>query len=359
MRGDDSSKIIKKLKTGKATLYFGEGCGACKDQVEKLGLDFGKLKKLSGAHDISKASAKTKNKIKGVPTWVNKFGDHIVGSHSPADLLPKLNEKQNSLSFGFNSYTLAEQPQPNGLTIYGGRRGGALPCNSENLSNWKADSLSYQNTGNFNFGYGGLMERPYGPSDNQNMKGVHGAGSKLYPFPLTWNYKLGQFGSTKIRRKNRRSLRKSRRTRSGRRQSSRKSRKSRTRATKSPPRSGAGLGKSRKKRRSLKKFGSTPGSKSWTSQMKINEIGQGSQWVNPMLAPAKGFGGPNAALLYLPVKESNVTTHNANVPMQYSNNQYNNPQPSSKVMNFGNMPSLLSMEGPNKVGYNTNINMKT
>jgi hypothetical protein len=334
-----SKKILSKLKKGEVKLYFGEGCPACEDQiVHKLKSSYGKIRKLKGGKDV----IKHKNPdIQGVPTWVNKFGDHIVGSYDPKTLLKKLETKQKrSVSFGkskgFKVYSeLNQQPQFMNHTKYGGRRGGMLECDSENIGTWSKNLKSFNKNkkplGVFKLNYGGLLPRPYGPSDNLKMKSTHLAGSKLEPLPLSWNYQLGQFG----KRKNRRSVKK-RNRRKTKRLSKRRSK--------------------RIKRRSIKKFGSTPGSKSWTKSVK--NIKLGSEWVNPKLAPAKGYN-LDPVLLYLPVKNKYKAPEFLNVPKQFSNNQYNDPHPSSLVHKFGSgqYPSLIQMEGPNNVAYQKGMNL--
>ena len=136
------SKIIDMLKKKKATLYFGEGCGACENQIiNELGSSYGKIRKAGGL-DVSKPE--NKGVVSGIPTWINKFGDHIVGSHDPETLLKKLNTKQKSgLKFGKVYSSLADQPQFIGHTDFGGRRGGQLGCSSENIANWTSSMPKY------------------------------------------------------------------------------------------------------------------------------------------------------------------------------------------------------------------------
>ncbi len=322
------SKIIDMLKKKKATLYFGEGCGACENQIiNELGSSYGKIRKAGGL-DVSKPE--NKGVVSGIPTWINKFGDHIVGSHDPETLLKKLNTKQKSgLKFGKVYSSLADQPQFIGHTDFGGRRGGQLGCSSENIANWTSSMPKY--TKGNKFGAGGLLARPYGPTDNLAMKSEHLAGSKLHPFPLSWNYKLGQFG----RRRSKRSKRKS-------------SKKVKRKSSKKVKRRSMRKLKRKSKRRS---FGNTPGSKSW----KMKTSGPSSKWVSNKLAPAKGYN-PNPALLYLPTSNKITKPQYLNVPQQYMNNQYNDPHPSS-IVKFGNSPSLIAMEGPNNVAYRPNFNL--
>ena len=190
-----------------------------------------------------------------------------------------------------------------------------LKCESENIENWsrnlKAFDKNKEPLGVFNFGYGGLLPRPYGPSDNMNLQYTHLAGSKKHPLPLSWNYQLGQFGKENTKRE------------CGQKRDQKKQKsklKSLTRARRS---------------------GTTPGSKSWVNSVK--DIRLGSEWVKPKLAPAKGYN-TNPIMLYLPVKDGYRAPEFLNVPRQFSNNQYNNPQPSSLVVNkFGSAgyPSLL------------------
>lgn len=218
--------------------------------------------------------------------------------------------------------SLKKQPQFMYRTPYGGRRGGQLPCSSEHIPNWTTTTNNFQNTGKFT--YGGLLKRPYGPSDNYDMKGLHLAGSTLNPLPLSWNYKLGQFGSKK-KRKGKKSKGK------------RKKRRSKLRSI----RKGLPSAKSRRKRkrksanrsRTLRKFGTTPGTKNWKTPS--------SHHRNPVL-------------LYLPVppnKKINKNTY-LNLPMQFTNNQMNTPN-----VRFGSSPSLVQMEGPNNVAYRMNNNI--
>ena len=285
--------ITDKLKKGKIKLYFGEGCPACQDQLNKLNTSYGKIRKFKGAIDIKKHNNPN---IQGVPTWVNKYGDHIVGSYEPNVLIKKLNTKQKrKRSFGKNNgfKTYTDVPQFINHTMYGGKRGGGLSCNSENINTWANNLQSFNKNQNplGTFNYGGLLPRPYGPSDNINLQQIHLAGSKLHPLPLSWNYKLGQFGKT-------------------------------------------------------------PGSKSWKLN---NNKPLGSKWVKPKLAPAKGYN-IDPILLGLPIKNIYKAPNFLNVPKQFSNNQYNNPQPSSLIKsNFGK--GLIQMEGPNNVGYRNGLNL--
>lgn len=350
----ESKKIIEKLKDNEIQLYFGESCPACKKQIDDLNYSFGKLKKLKGAKNVEKQNYD----VAGVPTWVNKFGDHIVGAYEPKKLLQKLNKKQKSgLKFGKTFARLYEQPQFMGHTPYGGQRGGQLPCSSENLLNWQNElhipglPLSPKPTGTKSRRkYGGLLKRPYGPRDNSDLKTIHLAGSRLYPFPLDWNYKLGQFGKKLERRKTR-----SRRLK----QKSKKrivSKKSRKKIARKISR--------RFSKKKNKKFGSTPGTKVWQSQLKVDNS---AKWARAgKLEPAKG-GNPDPALLYLPVKSKNAIKNKPpylNIPAQYLNNQLNSPYPQSKVnpLNFGSFGNgrasgLVAMEGPNNVAYRPPFNV--
>jgi hypothetical protein len=353
-------RVLAKLKSGKATLYFGEGCPACEQQIEDhLQSSYGKIRKLKGAIDVTKGDYPG---INSVPTWVNKFGEHSTGSQDPKMLLKHLDKSKHKSSFGSANVmsmmdvaypnvgsNLNTQPQPNGYTEYGWR-GGALPCSTSRLGNWEKSMHAYQNYGDFTnigrknlFGAGGLLKRPYGPSDNYDMKGIHGAGSKLQPFPLSWNYQLGQFGKSK--RKKRSVKRKKRKKRSVKRSVKRR-RSVKKRKSK----------RKRSVKRSIKrKFGSTPGSKAWKSQVPKG-VALGSEWVNESLAPAKGYN-LDPIQLYLPV-ENKLPKLPQNLPMQYSNNQLNDPQPSSLVRNFGRN-QLTRMEGPNNVAHRPGFDVYT
>jgi len=319
-----SEIILGALNDGKLRLFFGKGCPACESQ---FGM-FDYPGALEGDNVIDVYNPKNKNKfgteIKSVPTWV--MGEvKVIGSHHP-DFLVEEFGLSGSLGFGSSQFELSDQPQFMGETKYGGRRGGQLPCSSEHMATW-TNNMS-------KFGAGGLLKRPYGPSDNFDMTQEHLAGSKLNPLPLSWNYTLGQFGS-KRKKKKRRSKKKKRKSKKKKKSKSKKKKKRRS---------------VKKKRRSVKKkrkFGTTPGTDAWKSQVKKPDGSE--QWVNPKLAPAKGYN-INPVMLYLPTSNDITVPPYLNIPKQYTNNQYNNPQPNSKV-NFGNSPVLVKMEGPNNVAY--------
>lgn len=220
-------------------------------------------------------------------------------------------------------------PQPDYLTNYcgtgvnGGFRGGNALSPQQNLiGGLQAELNKYSNAGPFlgmNFGLGGpnfsitpkrpvntggaRLPRPYGPSDNTLMKGPHLAGSLLQPVDLSL---VGQFGRC----------------------------------------------------RSLKRrFGATPGTPGWPTRA----ASIGSEWVSPRLVAAKGYnlspvlGFPPFFAANQELQEAS-TKYSINMPMQYSNNQFNNPQPPSKHTKFGaSRPSLYYMEGPNNVGYQANM----
>lgn len=340
--GNDTNvdKILDKLNYGEAKLYFSDECPACISQAKKLKLSFGDIE-MAGGINCNNGEC---TDVNAVPTWVNKYGDHIVGSHSPSTLLKKLNTKQNKkLSFGrkTNFSTLNEQPQFYGKSTYCSVNGGSEPWSKKQLSVLKKDLRRVQKEGSFlgtmGFGENGpRLPRPFGPRDNSNMKGLHLAGSKLPPFDLDWNYKIGQFGK-RSRKKTRKSKRSQKKTRT-----QRVKRKSRKR-------------KSQRVKRKSRKFGanSTPGTKAWRQQTNKNI---GLEWVNPKLKAAKGYN-INSALLYLPIPDSQKISIpqdvSINIPRQFSNNKLNNPIPESK---FGMAP-LIQIESPNNVGYQKGLNL--
>lgn len=387
----DTQSILNELNKG-AKLYYNKGCGACHNQMQRLGLTFDDIKNIKGAIDCE-----NKNKckdIEGIPTWVNKHGDKLVGSQDPSAIKKMLTNKQsNNMKFGKIYSNLNQQPQFIGSTSYCSVPGGALPWSSKKISNLPKRLKHYQDMGPFigtnntyglhSFGSpttlgnslkssqplnpggisnslanknGARLPRPYGPRDSTRMVGKHLAGSLLPPFDLDWNYAIGQFGKRR-RRSKRKSKRKSRR------RSHKFSRRRNKRHTSKPRRRRSKRKSNTSKRRRYRSkrrtyFGmTTPGTKAWNNSRKGM---LGLEWVHSKFKPAKGYN-PNPALLYLPIPNSQKISIpqdiKINVPMQYTNNQFNNPIPQSKVNKFGKDPSLVQMEGPNIVAYEPNMNL--
>lgn len=300
-------KIVDQLRYGKSHLYYHKDCPACHKQVEELGLTFGKLNKLKGVHECSMKSCPG---VPGYPTWVNGYGDQIVGVQKPSSLYKKLNKKfKKGMTFG-KIYTSA--PQYNGETSYCGLPGNHRGYNLSTVEDLLARADNMGPLLGLRFGAGGLLQRPYGPKDNQELKEMHLAGSKLHPFDLDWVSDMSAYHSY------------------GKRNPKRYSKKKRRRSKPKNKRRGS---LKRTSKRSLKrnskvpsKFGiATPGSKDWGG---LKKGSLGDKWVSPQLKGAKGFN-PNPALLYLPVPESQSYTISPdlslNVPMRYSNNQMNKP----------------------------------
>jgi len=317
--------------------------------------------------------------VRRYPTWHNtRTGKILEGYHTPEQIMQKLtvrvrrpvrsveeiNEKLAELRkrfpkfwnrFGTDLLTASPiqlAPQPDYLTNYcgtgenGGFRGGNALSPQQNLiGGLQAELNRYSNAGPFlgmNFGtpsvfqpdFGGpnpptglnvqintggpRLPQPYGPSDNALMKQAHWAGSLLPPVDLSL---IGQFGRGLSRRRRKRSL----------------ARK-------------AG-------RRSLlkRKFGATPGTPGWPSR----PPSIGSEYVSPRLVAAKGYNlSPVLGFPLYPRANQELqnasTKYSINMPMQFSNNHLNNPQP--RATKFGaSRPSLYYMEGPNNVGYQANM----
>lgn len=315
-------KIVDELRYGKSKLYYHKDCPACHKQVEELGLTFGKLNKLEGVHECSMKSCPD---VPGYPTWVNKFGDKIVGVQKPSVLVRKLKKKyKKGMTFG-KIYTTP--PQYNGKTQYCGLPGNHRGYDLTNVQELLALSDSMGPILGLKFGAGGMLQRPYGPTDNQELKEMHLAGSKLHPFDLDWVSDMSAYNSY------------------GKRFSKKKKRRRRKKSKKSK----------KKRRRSKRKnsFGiTTPGSKQWGG---LKKPGLGSRWVGPRLEAAKGYN-PNPALLYLPVPESQSYTISPdlsiNVPMRYSNNQMNSPS-----VKYGAIPELAKASSPNKVAHEQPFHM--
>lgn len=325
-------EVKNNLKSGLFVLYFMPGCNACNRQFEILELP---KKSTRSAVDCSKSKNVSVNTF---PTWLNtQNGKMVEGVHTPEKLLKLLGTRSVRKS-RFGSF-LKSVPQPDYLTNYcgtgvnGGFRGGNALSPQQNLiGGLQAELNKYSNAGPFlgmNFGLGGpnfsitpkrpvntggaRLPRPYGPSDNTLMKGPHWAGSLLQPVDLSL---VGQFGAHRLKR-------------------------------------GRAL-----RRRSLKRrFGATPGTPGWPTRA----ASIGSEWVSPRLVAAKGYnlspvlGFPPSFAANQELQEAS-TKYSINMPMQYSNNQLNNPQPPRKHTKFGaSRPSLYYMEGPNNVGYQANM----
>ena len=377
-------QVINKLHSGLFVLYFMPGCNSCKKQFEILGLPMRGSKRTLAMNNTIDCSSGQKpdsqyhfapryldpSTLSAFPTWHNtQTGKILEGYHTPEQIMRKLvrypiggvnrsrgrrrkvsstdpdwrskivrsRRRRASNRFGTDLPTASPiqlAPQPDYLTNYcgtgvnGGFRGGNALSPQQNLiGGLQAELNKYSNAGPFlgmNFGLGGpnfsltptrlinnggaRLPRPYGPSDNTLMKGPHWAGSLLQPVDLSL---VGQFGRC-------RSL----------------------------------------KRRSLKRrFGATPGTPGWPTRA----ASIGSEWVSPRLVAAKGYnlspvlGFPPSFAANQELQEAS-TKYSINMPMQYSNNQFNNPQPPSKHTKFGaSRPSLYYMEGPNNVGYQANM----
>ena len=365
-------EVKNNLKSGLFVLYFMPGCNACKKQFEILGLPIRGSARTHNTIDCSTGQKPDSpyrgakfyldpSAVRRYPTWHNtRTGKILEGYYTPEQIMQKLtvrvrrpvrsveeiNEELAGLRkrfpefwnrFGTDLSTASPiqlAPQPDYLTNYcgtgvnGGFRGGNALSPQQNLiGGLQAELNKYSNAGPFlgmNFGLGGpnfsltptrlinnggaRLPRPYGPSDNTLMKGPHWAGSLLQPVDLSL---VGQFGRC-------RSL----------------------------------------KRRSLKRrFGATPGTPGWPTRA----ASIGSEWVSPRLVAAKGYnlspvlGFPPSFAANQELQEAS-TKYSINMPMQYSNNQFNNPQPPSKHTKFGaSRPSLYYMEGPNNVGYQANM----
>lgn len=381
--------IKKKLKKGTYKLYYHPGCHACKKQLSLLGGDVVD----DVVDDVVGTDCSVKKcNVDAYPTWVNtKTNQKVIGVMEPKKLVEILEKKKSVLkplstnkmrrrysygrlggrmapralaaTFGGN---LKSQPQPYGYTNAcalgkngGFRSGNDLPPMS--LTQLQQDLNNAQNSGpflgigRFGFGLGGPgmpcniydarttklheapLNRPYGPQDNLNMQGPHLVGD-LPPLPLDFNYTLGQFGRNHwLGRRRRRSKKK--------------------KSIKIPlSKNGSYLkikfykkGKrsrfSRRRSRQRNYFGATPGTPLWNSQ--VAKIDLGAKYVSPTLRGAKGYSDSPIGLYQKPNGTLNPQFRNVNLPMQYADNQYNNPA----TMNFGTEISTYSMEGPNNVAY--------
>jgi len=395
-------QVINKLHSGLFVLYFMPGCNSCKKQFEILGLPMRGSKRTLAMNNTIDCSRGKKpdsqfhfapqyldpSTLSVFPTWHNTQTEKILeGYHTPEQIIRKLvrytaspypstrsvdpiggvnrSRRRRKVSstdpdwrskivrsrrFGTDLPTALQlAPQPDYLTnscgtgTNGGFRGGNALSPQQNLiGGLQAELNKFNNAGPFlgmNFGLGGpnfsltptrlinkggaRLPRPYGPSDNALMKEAHWAGSRLPPMDLSL---LGQFGRKPSLRRRRRSLR------------------------------------SLKKR----KFGATPGTPGWPARMESI----GSKWVSPRLVAAKGYnlnpvlGFPPSFAPNQELQEAS-TKYSINMPMQFSNNQLNNPQPRRTIgdgvdalrrTTFGaSRPSLYYMEGPNNVGYRANM----
>ena len=377
-------QVINKLHSGLFVLYFMPGCNSCKKQFEILGLPMRGSKRTLAMNNTIDCSSGQKpdsqfhfaprylepSTLSAFPTWHNtQTGNILEGYYTPEQIMRKLvrypiggvNRSRGRRRFdarrdpdwrlnrrrrfGADLQTALQlAPQPDYLTNYcgtgenGGFRGGNALSPQQNLIGGLQTELNkYSNAGPFlgmNFGLGGpnfsitpkrpvntsgaRLRRPYGPSDNTLMKGPHWAGSLLQPVDLSLVGQFGRHRSLKRRSLKRRSL----------------------------------------KRRSLKRrFGATPGTPGWPTRA----ASIGSEWVSPRLVAAKGYnlspvlGFPPSFAANQELQEAS-TKYSINMPMQYSKNQFNNPQPPSKHTKFGaSRPSLYYMEGPNNVGYQENM----
>ena len=372
-------QVINKLHSGLFVLYFMPGCNSCKKQFEILGLPMRGSKRTLAMNNTIDCSSGQKpdsqfhfaprylepSTMSAFPTWHNtQTGKILEGYYTPEQIMRKLVRypiggvnrsrgrrrfdarrdpdwrskivRSRRRRFGADLQTALQlAPQPDYLTnscgtgTNGGFRGGNALSPQQNLiGGLQAELNKFNNAGPFlgmNFGLGGpnfsltptrlinkggaRLPRPYGPSDNSLMKEAHWAGSRLPPMDLSL---LGQFGRKPSLRRRRRSLRK-------------------------------------------RKFGATPGTPGWPARMESI----GSKWVSPRLVAAKGYN-LNPVLGFPPSFAPNQelqkasTKYSINMPMQFSNNQLNNPQP--RRTTFGaSRPSLYYMEGPNNVGYRANM----
>ena len=247
---------MRELLSGRYILYYHPHCGACKKQFRDLGIS------KSHGRDCSTGNYPH---IRAFPTWHNtKTGLIYEGYIHPKDIRKKL-EKRKNVSYRKSRFgtppTYGDQAL---IDCSKGGRGGNNIGPSTIPQLWEGLVDTYN--GRTKFGSAPLP-RPYGPSDNANMQASHYAGSLLPPLPLDM-YTIGQFGSRKIKLRN------------------------------------------RKKNRSLKKiynsrkFGSTPGTKQWWETGTVRPEG-----------PILFYEGPPGSQL--------DPNDSINVPMQFSNNRLN------------------------------------
>jgi len=222
--------------------------------------------------------------------------------------LKKLKSRSKFGTYAFETGTLPNAPGYNELTPLG------LPPGSVSVDNiYQTQPDPYMQ--------GSRLPRPYGPRDNMRM-----AMPEL----------IAGFGKKK---------------------------RSKKKLTKKIKKIVKEILKKRSKKRSKKKqeskklrFGSeTPGSPKWTSEL-ANAASTdycGIEYANPVLEGAKGDVGPNF-LYYVPGSnfDQRFNLAGANVPMQYTDNQGNNPIPSNSF-GFSAMSGTSSMTGPNNVGHET------
>jgi hypothetical protein len=118
---------------------------------------------------------------------------------------------------------------------------------------------------------------------------------------------------------------------------------------------------------SKKRFGQTPGSNDWHLHKETPLEQTLQSYAQPYLAQAKGMFSPDVELYGRATSASYLnqsSTPSFNVPMQYSDNQYNYPVVGNSVSNFGKSRSRFgamlpssNMYGPNNVGHESQIPM--
>lgn len=348
---NDRSKVIQKIRNRSLKLYVSKTCPHCKTQLDNLGLNFDNIGSYKGIIVCSGDEDNCKDVTnEGVPVWV-KGNKKFLGVHTAGEILSKLNGNSFGKNSAYNASklpktnnvpnaNLSDQPQPMGYTEYGTKRGGSLGCYEENLNVMKK---GYKTLNQSKYLYGkkrkkskkrkkrfgknllnwskpknagqAPLQRPYGPRSQWEMRGVHGAGSKLPPLPVGWEYTYGQsYGKRKSKKKK----------------------------------------KTKKRRRSKRKFGVTPGTKAFSVSPTPTDTG---------------------VILYLPLAKGSAIQSSEipfiNVPLQFSNNDLNTPlvlgfgkikKRSNKKKGrrrYGNWPTTNQMKGPNKVAHEVPMNMYT
>jgi hypothetical protein len=118
------------------------------------------------------------------------------------------------------------------------------------------------------------------------------------------------------------------------------------------------------KSRTKSRFGQTPGSSDWHIPQETALDKTLASYAQPYLAQAKGMFLPDIQLYGKADQASYLNQYSVpsfNVPMQYSNNQYNYPVVNGnsfgRKRSFGAMTPLSNMYGPNNVGHESQIPM--